>query len=60
MSVSQRPRSNPRSNCLTLSSSMRFAAQMAMNAPPATRPTSRLMMTGVAIYLPLLCCDRRL
>jgi hypothetical protein len=33
---------------------MRFAAHMAMNAPPATRPTSRLMMTGVAIYLPLL------
>jgi hypothetical protein len=33
---------------------MRFAAQMAMNPPPATRPTSRLMMTGVAIYLPLL------
>jgi len=25
---------------------------MAMNAPPATRPTSRLMMTGVAIYSP--------
>jgi hypothetical protein len=52
MSVSQRPRSNPRSNCLTLSSSIRFAAQMAMSAPPATRPMSRLMMTGVAISLP--------
>jgi hypothetical protein len=39
---------------------MRLAAHMAMNAPPATRPTSRLMMTGVAIYSPFECCGRRL
>jgi hypothetical protein len=39
---------------------MRLAAHMAMNAPPATRPTSRLMMTGVAIYSPFGCCDRQL
>jgi hypothetical protein len=31
-----------------------------MNAPPVRRPTSMLMMTGVAIVSPFECCDRQL